>query len=67
MGEAGKERYAGNYSNEVVFAMWEDMFFEAFDIGPVAPAPSRDEIVRLKLWEMVWGTAEVDTPVKKAF
>lgn len=67
MGEAGQERYAGNYSNEVVFAMWEDLFYEAFDIGPVAPAPSRDEIVRLKLWEMVWGTAEVDTPVKKAF
>lgn len=67
MGAAGRARYEARYANEVIFQSWEDMFFEAHARGPVDIAPSRDEIVRVSLWDMVWGQTDIETSVKKAY
>ena len=53
MGEAGQERYAGNYSNDVVFAMWEDMFFGTSRLGPMGLQTTGIGAIDIACWDIL--------------
>ncbi|QQA44630.1 glycosyltransferase [Pelagovum pacificum] len=62
MGQASRDRYLANYSNDVIFDRWDAMFREAVSLGPVSATAGPAEILSVRLAEATWGTDDLLLP-----
>ncbi|MBJ3764366.1 glycosyltransferase [Maribius pontilimi] len=54
-GNAAREDFLARYSNDVVFAAWEELFVEAAERPSALERPSHETLMSVRLWEAVWG------------
>tara|TARA_R100000322_G_scaffold135285_3_gene91214 strand:+ start:59021 stop:60142 length:1122 start_codon:yes stop_codon:yes gene_type:complete len=53
MGRRAREMFVSRFSNEIVHAGWEDLFFEAVERGPNRAAPRPEHVRQVRLWDMI--------------
>ncbi len=58
MGRAARRSYLSRFSNTVIHTAWEEMFYEALEIGPVPLQMSESAMALTRLWEAIWGPAQ---------
>jgi glycosyltransferase involved in cell wall biosynthesis len=67
MGKASRSRYENNFSNEVIFRAWEELFLEAVSVGYKPVSLTQDQILSYRLAEMVGGQPDITLPTRKSY